>query len=64
MTRCNSEASARFAKAQDALACLEQALQIVDDLELDGLIGIRIQQSIDTLLQAMPSLAGKSGQSH
>ena len=64
MTRGNSEAYARFAQAQDALACLERALQIIDDLELSGLIGIRIQQAVDALLQEMPTLAGESGQSH
>ena len=64
MTRDDSKAYARFAQAQDALACLERALQIVDAQELPGLIGIRIQQAIDTLLDEMPALGGKSGKSH
>lgn len=61
VTGCNSDARTRLVQAQEALACLERALQIVDDLELTGLIGIRIQHAIDTLVPELTVLAGSKG---
>ena len=60
MTGCSSEACARLAQAQEALACLERALQIVDVLELSSFIGIRIQHAIDDLMPDLEMLKQNS----
>lgn len=64
MTRGNREARTRLVQAQEAMACLERALQLVDVLELSSLIGIRIQHAIDTMAAELKLLAGGDGLTH
>lgn len=64
MTRGNREARTRLVQAQEAMAYLERALQIVDVLELSSLTGIRIQHAIDTLAAELKLLPGNEGLTH
>ena len=53
VARCNSDACARLEQAQEALACLKRALEIVDGLDSSSVSGARIQHAIDTLICEM-----------
>lgn len=50
VTRCNSDPCLRRTQDQEALACLERALEIVDRLGSCSASGARIQHAIDTLI--------------
>jgi hypothetical protein len=51
VTESSSGTGVNQPNAEDALACLERALEIVDSLALPAQIGARIQHAIDTLVE-------------